>query len=91
MVHLCERDKASLELRDRKGIEASGSVLKRNRLEWFGRVERKNKEDWVRKCMYMEVEGARPRGRPRKTWLEMVKNDMNGLGLASGMLWTVIF
>ena len=35
------------------------------------------------KCMYVEeVEGARPRGRPRKTWLELVKNDMKGLGVA---------
>ena len=38
--------------------------------------------------MYMEVEGARPRGRPRKTWLEVVKNDMKGLGLA--VIWTVM-
>ena len=39
--------------------------------------------DWVSKCLFLEVEGARPRGRPRKTWLEVVKNDMEGLGLAS--------
>ena len=51
--------------------------------------------DWVSKCMFMEVEGARPRGRPRKNWLEVVKNDKEGLGLASaadallgeGRLW----
>ena len=29
----------------------------------------------------MEVEGARTRGRPRKTWLEVVRNDMKELGL----------
>ena len=58
-------------------IEVIGGVLKRNRLRWFGHVERKEKEDWVRKCMYMEVEGARSRERPRKTWLEVVKNDMS--------------
>ena len=28
--------------------------------------------------MYMEVEGTRSRGRPRKTWLEVVKNYMTG-------------
>ena len=33
--------------------------------------------------MYMEVEGARTRGRPRKTWLEVVRNDMKELDLAS--------
>ena len=26
--------------------------------------------------MYMEVEGARSRGRPKKAWLEVVRNDM---------------
>ena len=34
--------------------------------------------------MYIEVEGARSRGRPRKTWLEVVTNDMKGVGLAGG-------
>ena len=66
------------------GIKVIGCVLKRNRLRWFGHVERKEKkEDWVRKCMYMEVEGARTRGRTRKTWLEVVRNDRMELGLAS--------
>ena len=37
--------KTSLELRDRMGIEAIGNVLKKNRLRWFGNVERKSKED----------------------------------------------
>ena len=27
----------------------------RNKLRWFGHVKRKDKEDWVRECMYMEV------------------------------------
>ena len=31
----------------------------------------------------MVVDGARPRGKPSKTKLELVKNDMKGLGLAS--------
>ena len=41
------------------------------------------KKDLVRKCMYIKMDVARPRGRTRKTWLEMVKNDMKGLGSAS--------
>ena len=31
--------------------------------------------DWVKKCMEYEVEGARPRGRPKKTWREIVEKD----------------
>jgi len=30
---------------------------------------------WVKKCMEYEVEGAKPRGRPRKTWREIVEKD----------------
>jgi len=31
--------------------------------------------DWVKKCMEYEVEGAGPRGRPKKTWREIVEKD----------------
>jgi len=29
----------------------------------------------MKKCMAYEVEGARPRGRPKKTWREIVEKD----------------
>ena len=32
-------------------------------------------DDWGKKCMEYEVEGPRPRGRPTKTWREVVKKD----------------
>jgi len=31
--------------------------------------------DWVQKCMEYEVEGARTRGRPKRTWREVVHKD----------------
>ena len=37
---------------------------------------RKGDEDWVKKCMEYRVEGRRPVGRPRRTWLESVETDM---------------
>ena len=42
-------------------------VLQQNRLRWYGHVLRKDDDDWVKKCMDHEVEGSRPRGRPKKT------------------------
>ena len=33
-------------------------------------------ENWVKKCMEFRVEGSRPVGRPRRTWLESVEADM---------------
>jgi len=35
-------------------------------------VLRKDDDDWVKKCMEHEVKGSRPRGRPKKTWKEVV-------------------
>jgi len=32
-------------------------------------------EDWEKKCMEYEVESPRPRGRPKRTWREVVKED----------------
>jgi len=38
-------------------------------------VLQKEDDDWVKKCMEYEVEGPRPRGRPKKTWREVVRED----------------
>ena len=42
---------------------------------WYGHVLRKDDDDWVKKCTEHEVEGSRPRGRPKKTWKEVVRED----------------
>ena len=34
-------------------------------LMWFGHVDGNGKEDRVKECMFMEVEGERPRGRQK--------------------------
>jgi len=38
-------------------------------------VLQKEDNDWVKKCMEYEVEGARPKGRPKKTCTEIVEKD----------------
>jgi len=35
----------------------------------------KDDDDWVKKCMEYEVQGPRPRGRPKRTWREVVRED----------------
>ena len=37
---------------------------------------RKRDEGWVKKFMKFRVEGRRPVGRPRRTWLESMEADM---------------
>ena len=71
----------SKELRGRLGLDDIISVLQQKRLRWYGHVLRKEDNDWVKKYMECEVEGARPRGRPKKTWTEIVEKDCRACGL----------
>jgi len=64
------------------GLEPVSVLIKKSRLRWSGHVERKDDNDWVKCCITWEVEGIRPRGRPKKTWWDFVKNDMESLGLS---------
>ena len=45
-------------------------------------LNEKDDNDWVKRCITSEVEGIRQIGRPRKTWWDCVKNDMENLGLS---------
>ena len=65
----------SKELRERLVVDDIAVVLQQNRLRWYGHVLRKDDDDWVKKCMEHEVEGSRPRGRPKKAWKEVVRED----------------
>jgi len=56
----------SKELRNRLGLDDIISVIQQNRLKWYRHVLRKEDNDWVKKCMENEVEGFRPRGRPKE-------------------------
>ena len=58
----------SKELRERLGIDMI-LILQQNRLRWYGHVLRKEGTDWVKKCMEYDVEGSRPRGRPKSCLL----------------------
>ena len=64
------------ELRRLVGVEPVITFIRSGRPRWCGHVVRKGDEDWVKNCMEYRVEGRRPVGRPRKTWLESVDADM---------------
>ena len=56
-------------------------ILQQTRLQWYGHVLRKEDNEWVKKCMEYEVEGSRPRGRPKRTWREVVQKDCKARNL----------
>jgi len=71
----------SKELRERLGIDDIILILQQNRLRCYGHVLQKEDTDWMKKCMEYEVEGSRPRGRPKRTWKEVVQKDCRACNL----------
>jgi len=76
MCHIMVKDRVpSNELRERLGIYNIISLLQQNRLQWCGHVLQKESSDWVKKCVEYEEDSSRPRGRPKRTWREVVQID----------------
>ncbi len=63
------------------GVEGVVKLMRRGRLRWYGHLVRREKDDWIRKCMSLEkvVDGKRPKGRPKLTWGRLVGNIWRGL------------
>jgi len=59
-VKLNERKKSE-ELRELIGLEPVSLMIRKSGLRWFGHVERKDDNDWVKRCLTWEAEGIRPR------------------------------
>ena len=60
-------------------VERLGMKMREGRLRWYGHVMRD--QDYVgRKMMEMELPGKRKRGRPKRRFLDVVKEDMEEVG-----------
>ena len=53
--------------------EISRTVQKR-RMRWYGHVMRRDEEYVGKRTMSIEVQGSRKRGRPKKRWMDCVKD-----------------
>ena len=57
-----------------------GMKMREGRLRWYRHVMRRDQEYVGRKMMEMELPGKRRRGRPKRRFLDVVKEDMGGVG-----------
>ena len=61
-------------------IAKLGDKLRNAKLRWYGHVKRRE-EDYVgKRMMEMAVPGIRKRGRPRRRWMDLVREDMGRAG-----------
>ena len=72
-------------IRGSLGVVPIGDKIRESRLSWFGHVQRRPMIAPVRWSEAIQVEGARTRGRPKLTWVEVVRRDIATCNLMADM------
>ena len=62
-------------------VESLSKKAREDRLRRFGYVKRRDSEYVGKEVLEMEIQGKRRRGRPKTRWMDIVKEDMDALGL----------
>jgi len=68
-------------LRDKTEVEDMENHLEETRQRWLGHLERMDEINLVKRVREEIVSGYMKRGRPKKSWDEVVKEDMKKRGL----------
>ena len=68
-------------IRNTVKVERLEMKMREDRLSWYGHVMRRDQEYVERKMMEMELPGKRRRGRPKRRFLDVVKEDMEEVGV----------
>ena len=73
-------------------VERLGMKMREGRLRWYGHVVRRDQQYVGRKMMEMELPEKRKRGRPKRRFLDVVKEDMGEVGaketdVENSMIW----
>ena len=84
---MCEVTKLD-EIRNERirGTTKVGETTKKvqeRRSKWYGHVRRTEEHYVGRRAMVMKVQGRRKRARPKKIWLDKVKDDIKEKGLSA--------
>ncbi|XP_070006271.1 membralin-like protein At1g60995 isoform X2 [Nicotiana sylvestris] len=73
-------------IRDKVGVVPVEAKMHVARLRWFGHVNRRSTDAPVRRCERLTLGGERRgRGRPTKSWSEVIRRDMVQLELTEDM------
>ncbi|KAG5616451.1 hypothetical protein H5410_016275 [Solanum commersonii] len=73
-------------IREKLRVASVVDKLREARLRWFGHVKRRSADAPVRRCEGLVVKGTRKgRGRPKKYWGEVIRQDLTQLHLTDDM------
>ena len=95
-MRVMKKDKIINEyIRGTAKVERLGMNMREGRLRWYGHVMRRVQEYVGRRVMEMELSGKRKRERPKRRFLDVVKEHMGEIGtrekdIANRTLWSNI-
>ena len=69
------------------GVAPIEDKMRENRLRWFGHIGRRPMDAPIKRVEKIDIkQGKKLRGRPKITWMEVVKKDMKLLELEEKMM-----
>ena len=81
MVWACIEKRRRIRRQESDGDGGAGEKKERTHqesmLKWYGHVLRREDEYVGKRVMGMEVPGKRRRGRPKRRWLDNIKNNLS--------------
>ncbi|CAD6199417.1 unnamed protein product [Caenorhabditis auriculariae] len=69
------------DMRKRFGVAPIREKLRENRLRWFGHVLRADPTSIAKTSHTLEVDGKRPRGRPKRRWMDTLNEALKATKL----------
>ena len=88
MCGVTRRDRIRNEVvRGTKKVRAISDKIQESRLRWFGNVMRRDEQYVGRRVMKMDIHGGRRRGRPKRRWMDCIKDDLKSKGLTGDEVW----
>jgi len=66
----------NIDVRTQLKVAPITEKMRQARLRWYGHVMRRGEEAVVPTALRLEPAGRRPRGRPKKRWLDRINEDL---------------
>jgi len=71
----------NIDVRTQIKVAPITEKMRQARVRWYGHVMRRGKEAVVRTALHLDPAGRRPRGRPKKRWLNRINEDLHTVNL----------